>query len=415
MAEKNNEKYIAVVGFGEIGKRNTKEQLVTCPIKVEAVVEPDDKKYEDGCKWIKQTPKRYQNAQQLLEDEKNKKIRKLDGVMISTPNHTHLGVLRLFEKHDIPIFLEKPLDSSFEKICDVVRFAEKYKNRILVHHCMRYAPILMKAKELIDSNAIGKVCSSNYVQNCFYGNYMFRSFRRTMEGSGGYFVEKATHDFDIMQYLMPAKAVRIAAISKRQEFGGNKPDDLVCSKCDERFSCRESKNNMLYRFGEDSEGEAAWGDESCVYAKCVDVPDNETCMIEFDNGTFGTYSQCFFSPVSYDTRVYEIIGLEGIMRINLSIVGNHSKGKILLCPRYGTPEDRYEFDFDYRNRIHYNAGGPVAMHFYELMLNKDVKPFTTVQQAFVSELIAYCATLAAQQKKMIAVDEIVPGDLKHLL
>jgi hypothetical protein len=41
--------------------------------------------------------------------------------------------------------------------------------------------------------------------------------------------------------------------------------------------------------------------------------------------------------------------------------------------------------------------------------------FRDGQQAFASESIAYCATLAAQQKKMVTPDEVVPADLKHLL
>ena len=426
-SQQNNRKYIGLIGFGEMGKRLVSELNVKSigMVDIEAVVEPDDKKYDQGSEWIRKKPKRYLEVKTMLDDEKNKKIRALDGVMIASPNGCHLENLKYFEGYDIPIMLEKPLDSTFEKICNIVRFAEKYKNRILVDHVMRYAPILAKAKELLEAGAIGKICSANFVQSCFYGNHMYRNFRRTMQGGGGMFIEKATHDFDIMLYMTSAKPVSVAAIAKRQAYGGDKPDDLVCSKCDEKFTCKESRYNALYRFGDhdaynnpprpgDHDAmEVEASHELCIFAKSVDVPDNETSMIEFDNGIFGTYSQCFFTPSSYDTRVYELIGLEGVMRIDLSIIGDHNKGKIIVCRRFGTPGDIDEFGFDYLNRIHYNGGGVIARHFYE-MLTGNVEPFTTVKQAFLAELIGYAANMAAKDKRIVNVCELVPDDLKFI-
>ena len=159
--------------------------------------------------------------------------------------------------------------------------------------------------------------------------------------------------------------------------------------------------------------EVKGSDDLCVYAKTVDVPDNEVCMVEFENGTFGTYAQCFFSPSSYTTREYEILGLDGVMRISFSLAGTHNKGRILICQRFGTPEDATTYEFDYRERIHYNGGGAVAAHFCRV-IDGDEAPFTTVRQAFLAEVLGFAATLAAQRGEFVYPEKVLPADLRSL-
>ena len=233
-----------------------------------------------------------------------------------------------------------------------------------------------------------------------------------MAGSGGMFIEKATHDFDIMLYLLESRPTKVSAVARRQAYGGNKPNDLQCRNCEERITCKESVNNIRYRFG-DIEVMEEGSDDLCVYAKAVDVPDNEVCMVEFENGVFATYAHCFFSPSGYSTREYEIVGLDGIMRISISLVGNHDKGRLLICPRFGTPEDAITYEFDYQGRNHYNAGGAVATHFYRV-IDGDEAPFTTVRQAFMAEVLGYAATLASLRGEFAYPEKILPDDLKGL-
>lgn len=402
------DKKIGIIGFGAIAKHLGRELEVATGglVKVVAVVEPNDEKFRQSCDFVGYKPLRCDSIARMLEQD-------IDGIIISSPNNCHLENLKELDGSELPILLEKPLDSSFEKICDVLRFSEKYRGPIVVDHVMRHVPIVVKAKELIDSGAIGKICSASFVQNCFYGNSMYHCFRRTMDGGGGMFIEKATHDFDIMMHLLKSKPAKVSAVARRQAYGGDKPNDLHCRNCDERLTCKESVNNIHYRYGGTDVMEIKESDDLCVYAKAVDVPDNEVCMVEFENGTFTTYTQCFFSPPGYTTREYEIVGLEGIMKISFSLVGTHDKGRLLICPRFGTPEDVTTYEFDYQGRIHYNGGGAVATHFCRV-IDKEEAPFTTVRQAFLAEVLGTAATLAAQKGEFVCPEKLLPKDLKNL-
>jgi len=370
-----------------------------------ACVEPSDERYLKACKRFEFEPRRYRSVKEMIAKED------LDCAMIATPNQFHLENLNDLKSTGLPVLLEKPLDSSFERICDVVRFATTYDAPILVGHCMRFAPILQEAKKMIARGDIGDVCSVRFVQHCHYGNGMFHNWRRTHAGSGGMFIEKATHDFDIMLWFLEAWPATVAAFAGRQAFGGNKPADLRCRDCDERAVCPESIQNTRWRSGQYKVEELERSDDLCVFSSAVDIPDNEHTLIQFSNGTFGTYVQWFFSPRSYHHRIYEVQGTRGALEVDL---GAEFGGRILFCPRYGTHADKQEYKFDYLHRNHYNGDGEMMKHFYQV-LRGEVAPATTVKQAFAAELLGYAANRSVAEKRYVTATELLPKDLTGLV
>jgi predicted dehydrogenase len=384
-----------------MGKRHGREFIESSQgmVDVAAVVETSDHKYEEGCKWCSRAPTRYTDMGSFLANAR------VDGIVISTPNFAHYDMLKQCAGLRTPILLEKPMDADFARICEIVRFEQTYQGPIVVHHVMRYAPIVRKAAALIAAGRIGKICSVNFIQ---YGDAgMWHSFRRTHAGGGGMLIEKATHDIDVMLNLIDARPVRIAAIARRQAYGGDKPDDLHCRDCEERLTCPESY--FEHGYGKDTL-DVDVSNDHCVYARAVDIPDNETCLIEFEKDIFGTYSHCFFVH-QYFSREYEILGLNGTLRISFTSRERGYKGKIVLAPRNVSDGNHEEYDFDYEGRIHYNGGPGVVRHFIDLM-NGAAAPETTVQQAFAAEVIGHAAEIAARKGVFLPVADVVPEDLR---
>lgn len=368
-------------------------------------VDPIDENYAMGCARFGLKPKRYDSVKEMVTGEQ------LDGIMIGSPNACHMDNLQECAGGDLPILLEKPLDSTFEKICNVVRFARSYDGPILVGHCMRFAPIAREAKKLLNEGRIGKICSVRFVQNCHYGNGGYHNWRRKKETSGTWLIEKSTHDFDIMLSLLEDTPDSVVAIQKLQAFGGDKSATLRCRDCDERVTCPESVQNISFRSGSYQVEELVNADDLCAFSKVVDTPDNDLCMIDFKSGVFGSYTQWFFSPRSYHHRVYEIHGTEGAMEVDF---GAEFGGKITVCPRFGTLADRLEYKFDYLGRNHYNGDGNMSRHFYQIMLGNE-KPECTVEQAFIAELLGYAAICSAEQRRFVSMQELIPDDLADLL
>ena len=92
---------------------------------------------------------------------------------------------------------------------------------------------------------------------------------------------------------------------------------------------------------------------------------------------------------------------------------HHNKGRLLICHRFGTPEDKMVYDFDYQTSIHYHADAAVAIHFCHV-IDGDEMPFTTARQAFLAEVLGHAATLAAQKGESIFPKKVLPADLHSL-
>lgn len=394
-------KKIVIIGFGEMGKRHGHDMESNSGgrIGVVGVYEPDDAKYAQGCEWMKTTPQRFDSIPQMLDELQP------DGAVISSPNFCHLECLCHFAGRNIPLLLEKPLDSTLEKIFEIVRFTATYKSPIIVHHVMRYAPIVMKAKEIIDRGELGKICSFQFQQTVEGG--MFHNFRRNMATGGGQLLEKATHDFDVMLHWVQAKPKRVTAVCKQQYFGGNRPDDLHCRDCADSATCEsaikyDSKRNFK---------DVNPSNDLCAFSKCVDVPDNELCMVELDNGVFGSYANTYFVE-GYFSRVFQLIGTDAVMRVCFSLPASEKDlfdGKVEV---YGKNSRYDKYEFHYHGRIHYNGSPGVVAHFFDLMDRKDVKPYSPVDEAFAAELIAIAAYESNRKGTYVTVTDLLPDDIK---
>ncbi|MCF7855865.1 MAG: Gfo/Idh/MocA family oxidoreductase [Candidatus Pacebacteria bacterium] len=398
---------VGVVGFGGRagGVADTARQVTGGLLEVVGCTEIDDERYEQGCKHFQCRPTRYPTVEATVDAEK------LDGVMIGTPNAFHLEGMRSLKGADVPVFLEKPLDSTWEKICDLVRFAESYDGPVMVGHCMRYAPIVRKASALIQDGAVGRVFSFRGVQNCHYGNNMFHGWRRRKDLGGTMWIEKATHDLDVLFALTQTKPLRLFAISKLQAFGGDKPDDLHCAVCDERVTCPENIQNIRERAGANLIPELnSHGRKSlCVYSREVDTWDNQACLMHLDDGGFGEYSECYFTARNYHHRIYELRGELGTLEIDLG----EYEGELFLASRYGSYRDGYRFHFDYMGRNHYNGDHQMVRHLYRFFRGEE-GPLTTVKQAFIAETAGYLAVSSSEQDAYLRYEDVVPEDLRYI-
>ena len=403
----NPELKIGIIGFGEMGKRHALEyhHATNGKMNFVAVVEPEGDRYEEGCKWYGKRPRRYLGVKEMLDKET------LDGLIIASPNGFHYENLKTCMAANLPLLLEKPLESSFGKICEIVRLAHTYKSPIMVDHVMRYAPIIQKAKEIITAGNIGKVCSFNFVQY-HGGEALFTTFRRTMAGGGGQLIEKATHDLDVAFYLCSAAPRKVTGICRLQKFGGDKPKDLTCASCDD-FKC--ANRLCVGKSSNAAVKDIDLSHDLCSFSKAVDVYDNEICMVECTNNVFGVYSHCFFVNNHFSRR-YEIIGTEGMLYIELTLREKlyNCDGRITVSRSSALQQfpGIEEYKFNYEGRIHYN-GGPVAgRHFYDMIQGK-AKPFTNIEDAFAAEMVGIAAMKSSGEHRQIDIEQdIVPKDLQ---
>ena len=360
-------------------------------IQVAAVIDTDVSGASERLKALNIAASVYSTPEEMLAEKID-----IDGIVITTPDNCHLESFMAIKHLNKPILFEKPLEGNIENYKKLVPELLAYKAPLLIGHCMRHAPIFRKAKELLEQGVIGEVTSMRFVQNCHYGDVFFRGWHRTQDAITSLYIEKASHDFDIMHMLNGENyAESIFAFSKRYKFGGDKANDLKCCECSEQISCTESNLNQQATILGTEVIQERVGRDQCVWAREADIGDDEMCIVEFSNGVQGSYIQTFYTPTNYKGRVYTVIGKDGVLDID---VGHH-KGTISVHQRYATKDDNTIYKFDYLGRNHYNGDTYLVRNFLGVMQGTE-EPFTSVKAAIAAENTGLAAVKSVKNRKL---------------
>ena len=240
---------------------------------------------------------------------------KPDGLAVGTRCNLHSPYGVEAAKYDLPLFLEKPVAVSMPQAVALERAFEKSKCQAVVSFPLRVSPLCMLTRQYIEEGAIGSpehILGVNYVP---YGTGYWDGGYRNYKITQGLFLQKATHDFDYMCYLMGSSVVRIAAMWTLQRvFGGKKAPGLVCSKCKEAETCLESPENRKH-----NGSGGTLNDHPCTFSiDCGTVEtgtneDSSSALVEFASGVHGAYTQVFFSRRDSGTRGATISGYHGTL------------------------------------------------------------------------------------------------------
>ena len=238
---------------------------------------------------------------------------KLDALAIGTRCHLHAPFAIQAAKYDLPLYLEKPVANSMKQAVALERAYRKTRCEVVVSFPLRVSPLCVMGRRYIEEGAVGHpehVLGVNYVP---YGTCYFDDAYRNYWMTQGLFLQKATHDFDYMMYLMGSSIVRVAATAQRGRiFGGKKRAGLTCSKCNEALTCLESPENRK-RNGSGGTG----NDHPCVFGRDIGTPeagmneDASNALIEFASGAQGAYTQVFYSRRDAATRGATVSGYNG--------------------------------------------------------------------------------------------------------
>lgn len=236
----------------------------------------------------------------------------VDAVAIGTRCNLHTPYAVECARYDLPIFLEKPVAISMEQALELEQAYSGSQAPVLVSFPLRTSPLCVLAREALAEGAVGTphhVLATNYVP---YGTVYWSEEYRNFAITGGLFLQKATHDFDYLMYLLDSPITRISATAHYGGiFGGDKPADLWCSGCDERHSCPESPENRVRN------GSGGDADHRCLFSSAAGTPetgtneDTSSALFEFASGAHGVYTQVFFSRRDAARRGAVVSGYEG--------------------------------------------------------------------------------------------------------
>ena len=143
----------------------------------------------------------YTDAQELIDDPE------VNAVYVATPPSSHATFAIMAMRAGKPVYVEKPLASTYEDCARVNRVSEQTGVPCFVAYDRRYLPYVLRVREILESNTIGRVQN---VQIRFawppreldYADPAMLPWRLKPDvAGGGYFYDLAPHQLDLLQWL----------------------------------------------------------------------------------------------------------------------------------------------------------------------------------------------------------------------
>ena len=131
---------------------------------------------------------------------------KPEAVIVANPTSMHLDVAIPAAEAGCHILIEKPVSHSLERLDVLQKAAEKSGAKILVGFQFRYHPTLNKARELIQSDSLGKILTVHV----HWGEYLpqwhpwedYRQSYAARADLGGGVIVTLTHPLDYLRFLL---------------------------------------------------------------------------------------------------------------------------------------------------------------------------------------------------------------------
>ena len=249
----------------------------------------------------------YKTPEEMFENEK------LDGVIIGTRCSLHTKMACINAKYGVPMLLEKPVAISFEEIEQLSAICPEMDDKTVVSFPLRCSPLALKTKEIIDSGVLGKISQIQAINNVPYARCYYHEWYKDDKETGGLFLQKATHDLDLIQFLLSdtLKPVMISATESKLIFKGDMPAGLRCRDCDKMDTCTESTKNVA-SYGEKTP------DDHCCFAVDTGNHDSASIMVQYENGLHAVYSQNFVARKGAGRRGVRIIGYNATVEFDFN-------------------------------------------------------------------------------------------------
>lgn len=350
------------------------------------------------------------------------KKKRSDLILITTTDKMHVRMAKKALCLGYDILLEKPISEDAKELRDLLKTAQKTSCKVLVCHVLRYTAMVKKLKEILDSGAIGRLISIDHTENVVFwheahsyvrGNWRNRKIAAPM------IMAKCCHDMDLLQYFANSMCHSVSSMGSLAFFKKeNRPEGAAerCVNCKYKDSCQYSAQRIYIdewkkngcpsasvpqimvtdaypvteRALTEAISEGMYG--RCVFACDNDVVDNQTCIMQFENGVTATLKmEAFVKRGGRDIRFF---GTEGELEL---IEGNDT----ITLRRY-MEEDKVWHITDIAEDLEGQHGGGdhgIVNEMYD-MLTSDKTP---LQTSLDTSLESHYMAIAAEESRLRGV------------
>ena len=286
----------------------------------------------------------YKSYQEIWDDKT------VDAVLISSPPESHAEIAIAAMKAGKHVLLEKPMTLSVKEAEEIADTAAKYNRKLMMLHIQRYYDAHRKAKELLDTGAIGELMTIRSV----LGNND-RSLLAGVAKSGWQdaLYNVGIHRIDLMRWLVGAEV--------------------------ESVYCHRSYF-LVKPYSEQEERKA---------------DDHAVSIIQYENGVVGTL---IASRTSFhgEDRSTTLVGTKGT-------ITTFADGHDLVLIKLDGQKEIFDFPSAHAQGVWELTD--IHVRFFDSIL-QDVEPEITAQDGVASVRIAAAMEKADREKRLVNMSEI---------
>ena len=263
----------------------------------------------------------YTNAQAMLRAEA------LDGIIITTPDYLHADmVVEALEAGARQILVDKPLATTTHDCLRIVAAMEKSGGQVAIGFNLRHLPLLAHIKEFIAAGELGELMALENQEFYDGGRTYMARWNRFYACSGGLWIHKGSHDFDVFNWWnQAATPLRVSAFAGLNAL---RPDKLPfateegkpvgpnCSDCAYLEKCPDAAPIETPLWNSETSSQDGYIKDLCLFLSDKDTHDNGIAIVEYDNNVRASHSECF--ACGFDDRIYTLTGTKGTIMARVS-------------------------------------------------------------------------------------------------
>lgn len=238
---------------------------------------------------------------------------KPDLFFVGSPNVFHLDQIRAGLERGIRIFTEKPVVTTLDDTFALAELLARHgTDRVMVGLVLRHSRHMIDLRAALSAGVLGRIVSleANEHIGPYHGAFFMRDWRRMVEWSGGFMLEKCCHDIDLYNMVTASRPARVAS------FGGRK------SYVPENAPTSNAENEIMHV------KPSVWNSVDDAFHSDGDIIDYQTSILHYETGASLAFHTNLNVPDEH--RRFCVMGTHGMAE------GDFVRGHLKITLRDGT-------------------------------------------------------------------------------
>ena len=352
-----------IIGAGTMAREHILNISLIENAEVVALSDPHEASLNQCKDILKPKVPCFKNHQDMIKENL------VDVYLISSPNFTHIEILKDVIKTKKHILVEKPLCTNTKDCLEIKKLTKDYPSLFWTAMEYRYMPPVAKFINEIHNKTIGELKTLTIREHRFPFLKKVNNWNRFEKNTGGTLVEKCCHFFDLMRLIAKSKPISVYASGAQdvnhldEEYDGKKPD----------------------------------------------IIDNAYVIVNFENGARSLLELCMFAENSNMQEELVATGNKG--KIETSVPSNES-GKISSNLRIGMRDGETRLETIEVDKKILEAGHHHGSTYYEHLaflnaIKNNSNPEVSLNDGLIAVAVGEAAEKSIKLKRLVKLEEII--------